>query len=179
MELLTQSRFDATVLYWTQGTEVQKIEVSRSYGHNNPYMDITQYPHVDFCVGENSGMEKTTRENIAERLEYLRRVNPDLSTNDKIAERAEIGTNTVRRLRLNEENDVGIANVEAVARVFGLTLAEFVSPPGNHNGLDADELVLLHKYRQLKHQKDKDEVLLFASAKLALNKLKDDDLLPG
>ena len=52
MELQTPLRFHATVLCWTQGSEVQKIEVSRSFAHNNPYLDFLQgansaieYPH--------------------------------------------------------------------------------------------------------------------------------------
>lgn len=88
MELQTPLRFHATVLCWTQGSEVQKIEVSRSFAHNNPYLDFLQ--------GANSAMSK----------------------------------NTVRRLRLREDVDVSLANTEAVANVFGLSLAEFVSAPG-------------------------------------------------
>ena len=42
MELQTPLRFHATVLCWTQGSEVQKIEVSRSFAHNNPYLDFLQ-----------------------------------------------------------------------------------------------------------------------------------------
>ena len=55
MELQTPLRFHATVLCWTQGSEVQKIEVSRSFAHNNPYLDFLQgansaieYPNTDF-----------------------------------------------------------------------------------------------------------------------------------
>ena len=55
MELQTPLRFHATVLCWTQGSEVQKIEVSRSFAHNNPYLDFLQgansaieYPHMGF-----------------------------------------------------------------------------------------------------------------------------------
>ena len=54
MELRTPMRFHATVLCWTQDSEVQKIEVSRSFAHNNPYLDFLQgansaieYPHLD------------------------------------------------------------------------------------------------------------------------------------
>ena len=82
MELQTQLRFHATVLCWTQGSEVQKIEVSRSYAQNNPYLDFLQgansdieYPHMGFDNYDNSNMRKTTRENIADRLEYLMNVN--------------------------------------------------------------------------------------------------------
>ena len=88
MELQTPLRFHATVLCWTQGSEVQKIEVSRSFAHNNPYLDFLQgansaieYPRMGFDNYDNSNMRKTTRENIADRLEYLMKVNPDLSTN--------------------------------------------------------------------------------------------------
>lgn len=42
MELRTPMRFHATVLCWTQDSEVQKIEVSRSFAHNNPYLDFLQ-----------------------------------------------------------------------------------------------------------------------------------------
>ena len=49
MELQTPLRFHATVLCWTQGSEVQKIEVSRSFAHNNPYLDFLQ--------GANSAIE--------------------------------------------------------------------------------------------------------------------------
>ena len=62
-------------------------------------------------------MRKTTRENIADRLEYLMKVNPDLSTNQKIEERSGVSKNTVRRLRLREDVDVSLANTEAVANV--------------------------------------------------------------
>lgn len=55
MELQNPLRFHATVLCWTQGSEVQKIEVSRSFAHNNPYLDFLQgansaieYPHMGF-----------------------------------------------------------------------------------------------------------------------------------
>ena len=54
MELQTPMRFPATVLCWTQDSEVLKIEVSRSFAHNNPYLDFLQgansaigYPHPD------------------------------------------------------------------------------------------------------------------------------------
>lgn len=183
MELQTPMRFPATVLCWTQDSEVLKIEVSRSFAHNNPYLDFlqdantdTEYPHMGFCSDDNSEMGKTTKENIADRLEYLMRVNPDLSTNQKIEDRSGVSKNTVRRLRMREEVDVSLANTEAVANAFGLSLAEFVSAPGQNNGLDADELVLIHKYRQLSQKKDKDEVLFFASSKAAIKKLQEDDL---
>ena len=82
MELQNPLRFHATVLCWTQGSEVQKIEVSRSFAHNNPYLDFLQgansaieYPHMGFENYDNSYLRKTTRENIADRLEYLMNVN--------------------------------------------------------------------------------------------------------
>ena len=49
MELQTPMRFPATVLCWTQDSEVLKIEVSRSFAHNNPYLDFLQ--------GANSAIE--------------------------------------------------------------------------------------------------------------------------
>ena len=50
MELQTPLRFHATVLCWTQGSEVQKIEVSRSFAHNNPYLDFLQGANTDFYL---------------------------------------------------------------------------------------------------------------------------------
>jgi len=176
MEPLTQQRFLANVVCSLRGCEVQNLEVSRSFAQNTPHLETLQSPHVDFFHWQNNVMGKTTRQNIADRLDYLIKVSPDLSTNVKVAARARVGENTVRRLRLNEDIDVSISNVEAVAQAFGISLAEFVSPPGRNNGLDADELVLLHKYRQLDQRKDKDEVLFFASSKAAIRRLQDDDV---
>ena len=55
MELQTPLRFHATVLCWTQGSEVQKIEVSRSFAHNNPYLDFLQGANTDAVANVNHG----------------------------------------------------------------------------------------------------------------------------
>ena len=64
MELQTPTRFLATVLCWTQDSEVLKIEVSRSFAHNNPYLDFLQgansaieYPHMGFDNYDNNRAE--------------------------------------------------------------------------------------------------------------------------
>lgn len=174
MERLIQSQFAATVLCWTQDSEVRRVEVVRAFAHNSPYLDITQYPHADFLFSENTRMKKTTAEHIADRLNFLMASNADLNTNQKVEDRSGVSKNTVRRLRGAEGGvDVSLAKVEMVAAAFGLTLSEFVAPAGSSNGIDADELVLIHKYRQLKHKKDKEEVLFFVSAKSSINKLLD------
>ena len=55
MELRTPMRFHATVLCWTQDSEVQKIEVSRSFAHNNPYLDFLQGANTDAVANVNHG----------------------------------------------------------------------------------------------------------------------------
>lgn len=47
MERLIPAQFHADVLCWTQGFEVQKIEVFRSCVKNNPDMDYLQHPYLN------------------------------------------------------------------------------------------------------------------------------------
>ena len=70
MEPLTQTRFHAAVLCFQQGDEVQKIELVRcSFAQNTPHLETLQSPHMEFSDVQNDGMGKTTRENIAARLD--------------------------------------------------------------------------------------------------------------
>lgn len=144
-----------------------------SYGYCRPYLDILQYPQVEINFPQNQSMKKKAIQIAAERIDYLMKVTPSLDTNEKIAERSGIGTNTVRRIRCIEDIDPSIGKVEAVANAFGLTLAELVSEPGSQCGFSTEEIVLIHKLRSMT-KKDQDEVLFFAASKAAINKMMSD-----
>lgn len=145
----------------------------RSCGYCRPYLDILQYPQLDFNLPENQTMKKSAREIAADRIDYLMKVTPSLDTNEKIGERSGLSANTVRRIRGKEDIDPSIGKVEAVANAFGLTLAELVSDPGSQFGFSTEEIVLIHKLRGMT-KKDQDEVLFFAASKAAINKMMND-----
>lgn len=63
---------------------------------------------------------------LARRLEALMAPHPVFNTNERVARRAGVSMNTVRRIRTADDSDASIENVAAVAKVFGLTLAEFI-----------------------------------------------------
>lgn len=154
---------------------VRRTEVAAlfSYGHSNPYMDTVQHPQLAFLIGQNIDMTKPVKQIMAERMEYLMRVNPSLDTLKKISAKADVGYGTVRRVRNADEVDVSISNVEKIAECFGLSLIEFISEPGQAGGLDVAESVLIQKFRSL-NQKDQTEVMFFAASKAAINEVMKD-----
>jgi transcriptional regulator with XRE-family HTH domain len=113
---------------------------------------------------ENLAMN--TKQKMADRLNNLMRLHPDLDTLEKIEERSGVSYNTVRRIRKPDSTNVSIQNVEDVAKVFGLTLAEFVGDPGNGVNLSPEEFTLLKTFREL-DAKDRSEIIFFAQMKKA------------
>lgn len=147
-----------------------EAEALFSCGHSNPYLDIDQCSHMDFPIVQNMQMAKSIKEIMAERLTYLMRVTPAFDTLQKIATRSKVSYGTVRRIKTAAEVDASISNIEKVAACFNLSLIEFISQPGEPGGLDAEETVLIQKFRSL-NSKDRTEVLFFASSKAAINQV--------
>lgn len=99
------------------------------------------------------------------------RVTPALDNLEKVSKKSGVGKNTIRRIKIADDVNVSIDNVESIAKAFSLSLAEFVSPPGEAGGLSAAEIVLLQKFREL-DDKDQSEASFFISSKLAFARMK-------
>ena len=84
-------------------------------------------------------MKRLDRENLARYLDSLITSDPVLNTNVKVARRAGVSTNTVRRVRLGEETDVALFNVEAIAHAFKQPLSVFIASAE----ADAPDVVLV------------------------------------
>lgn len=141
-----------------------------SFGHSKPNMDNFQQPQMDFFIMQNYTMKKPIKQIMSERLDYLMRVNPSLETLQKLADKSGVGYGTVRRVKSADAVDVSLENIAQIADAFNLSVAEFLSEPGTAGGLDSEESVLIQKFRTLS-QKDKTEVMFFASSKAAINKV--------
>ena len=113
---------------------------------------------------------------MAERMDHLMRMNPALDTLKKIEAKSGVSYGSVRRVRVADEVDVAISQLEKIANAFGLSLIEFMSDPNTDGGLSTDEILLLQKFRELEDPKDKNEVLFIVSNKVAFSKMKNGDL---
>lgn len=155
--------------------------VHSSCEHFNPDLDILQRAvapatcsHVDISIGQNQTM-KSVKQIMAERMDHLMRMNPALDTLKKIEAKSGVSYGSVRRVRVADEVDVAISQLEKIANVFGLSLTEFMSDPSENGGLSTDEMLLLQKFRELEDPKDKNEVLFIVSNKVAFSKMKNGD----
>lgn len=166
-----------------QGTAKRRGEFDRSScEHFNPDLDITQRvkpdatcSHVDISIVQNQLTMKSVKQIMAERLNHLMRMTPALDTLKKIEAKSGVSYGSVRRVRVADEVDVAISQLEKIANAFGLSLTEFMSDPDDSNGLSADEIVLLQKFRELDDKKDRDEVLFLVSNKVAFSRMKADE----
>lgn len=97
---------------------------------------------MDSYMRDNPRMSEIIKRNMSERLNKLMSKDPNMDTIPKVAAKSGVSYGTVRRIRNAEPNQPSIANVEAVAKAFGLTLIEFVSDPN-------DTLAITEQERQL------------------------------
>lgn len=163
-----------------QGVAKRKEEFAHSScGHFNPDLDIKQRvkpdatcSHVDISIVQNQLTMKPVKQIMAERMEHLMRMTPALDTLKKVEAKSGVSYGSVRRVRVADEVDVSISQLEKIAHAFGLSLTEFMSDPGSNNGMSADEIILLQKFRELDDKKDRDEVLFLVSNKVAFSRMK-------
>ena len=80
-----------------------------------------QYPHMGMIYIDNPYMDISER--IARRLTHWMATSPDMDTLKKVAARSKTSYGTVQRMRAGN-NNITIANLEAVAKAFGHSLAE-------------------------------------------------------
>lgn len=125
---------------------------------------------LDFFIMQNLEMTTKLKKLMADRLTTLMRVDPNLDTLEKVAAKSGVSYGSVRRVKVADEGDVSISSIERIAAAFGLTLAEFIGQPGSIE-LTPLEMSLLTSFRKLS-DKDKAEVMFFASNKSAISQVR-------
>lgn len=102
-------------------------------------------------MDKNSPMGERTRQIMSKRLKALMANHAELTTLKKVAAKSGVGYGTVRRIREAAETDVSIGNVEDVAKVFGLSLLEFISDTDarTENGLTEEARQFAQRFQAL------------------------------